>query len=164
MKWSNQFTKLKLSPRKMNTFQATEVIKFEKNLVVKKDEPQKNTTQKITSLVSMNGPSDICSEDKLTKVIESNPKPDLRTTARTTCSLPKTHCQTNQRSKVRQLCSLAALQFLSACTNYAEQPFGNAAFCNAATPNAVAKLFFGSSTSNVPQIDTSGPPPPIMST
>ena len=41
---------------------------------MKKDEPQKNTTQnlKVTSLVSISESYDICSEDKMTKVIESN--------------------------------------------------------------------------------------------
>ena len=52
----------------------SQLLKFEKNLVVKKDEPQKNTTQnlKITLSVSINGSSNICSKDKLEKVIKSN--------------------------------------------------------------------------------------------
>ena len=58
----------------MTTPQVTEVIKFEKNHVVKENEPLKTASDEISSTASLNETSDICSEDKVTEVIESNPE------------------------------------------------------------------------------------------
>ena len=69
------FFKPKPDPRKMTTPQATEVIKFEENHMVKEDEPLKTTSDEISSTVSINETTDICNDtQKVTEVIESKPE------------------------------------------------------------------------------------------
>ena len=59
----------------MTTPQATEVIKFEENHMVKEDEPLKTTSDEISSTVSINETTDICNDtQKVTEVIESKPE------------------------------------------------------------------------------------------
>ena len=68
------FYKPKTDPTKMNTPQATEVINFKENQVVKEDEPLKTAADEISSTASINETLDICSEVKMTEVIESDPE------------------------------------------------------------------------------------------
>ena len=50
----------------------SQYLKFEKIPVVKVDEPQKTASDEISSTASINETPNICSEDKVTEVIESN--------------------------------------------------------------------------------------------
>ena len=113
-------------------------LKFEQIPVLKEDEPQKTTTQQITSSVSINGTPHIWSEDKMTKVIKSN----LEDHDENDKPIPNNNENDTQIPETASPFKPAELTLEKSVAHYAALRF------RCVSTKAVAELFFGSSASN----------------